>query len=126
MSLGVPGPSPLITWLMSRGLRKLVTLPVLKIHARCPQIFDPFFEAKDSDMTNHCFIGKMVGDPWDCTLKTINQPHIHLISRGYLLGISPFKGKQLGYHLGQYHPWDDCIFTYMLVDLIFFMVCKCR
>ena len=45
-----------------------------------------------------------------------NQPHIHLISRGYLLGISPVKGllgglKQLGYHprvvpfsLWQIHP----------------------
>ena len=64
-------------------------------------------------MANHCFIGKMLVPPWDCTLTTINQPHIHLISRGYLLGISPFKGKQLGYHLGQYHPWDDCIFTYI-------------
>ncbi len=57
----------------------------------------------------------MVGGPlgWG-PLK--NQPHIHFISRGYLLGISPFKGllgglKQLGYHprvvtfsLWQIHP----------------------
>ena len=34
-------------------------------------------------------IKKMVGAPWDGgTLN--NQPHIHLISRGYFLGTSPF------------------------------------
>ena len=31
-----------------------------------------------------------MGAPGDDNLN--NQPHIHLISRGYLLGISPFKG----------------------------------
>ena len=36
------------------------------------------------------FIGKMVGAQGDDNLN--NQPHIHLMSRGYLLGISPFKG----------------------------------
>ena len=41
-------------------------------------------------------IGKMVEKPlgWG---PLNNQPHIHLISRGYLLGpISPFKGLQQG------------------------------
>ena len=44
-------------------------------------------------MISDDFIGKMVGAPWDGTL---NQPHIHLIYSGYLLGpISPDRGADL-------------------------------
>ena len=49
----------------------------------CLLIFDGFFTGK--------FIEKMVGKPlgWG---PLNNQPHIHHIYSGYLLGISPLKG----------------------------------
>ena len=48
------------------------------------------------------FIWKMVGEPLGMGPLN-NQPHVHLILRGYIWGISPFKElfggglKQLGY-----------------------------
>ena len=43
------------------------------------------------------FVGKMVGKPLGMVLGTLNNQHLiytlHLISRGYLLGIYPFKGS---------------------------------
>ena len=59
-------------------------------------------------------IGEMMGKSLGMGATQENQPHIHLISRGYLLGpISPFKGlqqgvKQLGPLSQGYHhfPYD--------------------
>jgi len=58
---------------------------------------------------NHIIKGKMMRKPLGCGPRT-NQPHIHLISRGYLLGISPFKGMLWGVKRLGYHPEGTRIF----------------
>ena len=51
-----------------------------------------WYFASDVGRDLKSIIGKMVGAPWDRTLNS--QPRIHLMSRGYVLGKSPFKGLQ--------------------------------
>ena len=50
----------------------------------------------------------MLGAPWDGGPLN-HQPHIHLISRGYLLGISSFKNKESLILLGG--GFKDCLFS---------------
>ena len=55
------------------------------------KVFSGIFASIQIHISPATIIGKMVGAPWDGGLN--NHSHIHLISRGYLLGpISPFKG----------------------------------
>ena len=57
------------------------------------------------------FIGKMIH----------NQPHTHLISRGYLLGPNPLvKGFNRGVEQLGYHPKGTTIFP--MTCLIFFVL----
>ena len=60
-----------------------------------------------SDGKNPSFIGKMLGKPFGMEGTPKNQPHIHLISHGYLLGISLLK---LGCH-----PKSTRVFPIMIV-----------
>ena len=75
-----------------------------------------------ADILRVFFIGKMVGAPWDGNLD--NQPHIHLISRGYVLGISPLKGLCGGLQLG-YHPEGTPVVPVILGWLDCWRMCCC-
>ena len=68
-------------------------------------------------MSRH-IIGEMMGKSLGMGATLENQPYIHLISRGYLLGpISPFKGLQQGVkQLGALHPKGTTIFPMIQVE----------